>query len=112
VQIYELAELSLLLVLGTSVWVLVDSTRIGVEKGKIKSFFNMGPIGWCFSCLILWVVAFPAYIAKRVEYLEASETTEDSDLLSQITKLGELTTQGILTQEEFQAKKTELLSRM
>lgn len=34
------------------------------------------------------------------------------DLLAQIAKLGELHTAGVLTAEEFQAKKTELLNRL
>ena len=31
-----------LIVLGTSIWVLVDAKRIGVKKGQIKGFFDLG----------------------------------------------------------------------
>jgi hypothetical protein len=34
-----MGELFVLLVLGSSLWVLFDSNSIGVRKGKIKGFF-------------------------------------------------------------------------
>jgi hypothetical protein len=111
-------ELILVVYVGTSVWVLVDSMRIGVKKGRIRSFFDMGPAGWFFSCLLLWVVAFPAYLVKRTEYQRPaavgaqSGSVQGADIPSHIGKLAELKTQGLLTEEEFQAKKRELLSRM
>ncbi|WP_036221231.1 FxLYD domain-containing protein [Mesoaciditoga lauensis] len=57
-----------LLVLGTSIWVLVDAKTIGVRKGLVKGFFDIGPWGWFFSCLLIWIIAFPIYIAKRGEF--------------------------------------------
>lgn len=57
-----------LVVISGSVWVLVDATTIGVRKGMIRGFFDMGPWGWFFSCVLLFVVGFPAYLAKRQEY--------------------------------------------
>jgi len=35
----------------------------------------MGVAGWFFSCLLLWIVAFPAYLAKRGEYKHQSLST-------------------------------------
>ncbi len=108
-------ELVLVVVLGTSVWVLVDSMSIGVKKGRIKGFFDMGPAGWFFSCLLLWLVAFPAYLVKRSEHKQtpgADNPRQAADVPSQIARLAELKTQGALTEEEFQAKKAELLARM
>jgi uncharacterized membrane protein len=111
-------DLVFLTVIGTSLWVLFDSVSIGVKKGGIKGFFDMGPAGWFFSCLLLWIVAFPVYLAKRSEYKQATAmdtertSARDSDIPSQIRKLAELRAQGILTEEEFQTKKRELLSRM
>ncbi len=57
-----------ILVLGASVWVLIDAKTIGVKKGQIPGFFNMGAVGWFIACLLFWIVAFPAYLAKRPEY--------------------------------------------
>ena len=74
-------------VIGTSIWVLIDASSIGVKKGMIKGFFDMSPVGWFFGCLLAWIIAFPSYIAKRSQlkeiaqrmknnvYLEISETT-------------------------------------
>ena len=55
----------LLVILGTSVWVLFDARSIGVKKGMVKGLANMGPWGWFFVTLFLWIVGFPAYLAMR-----------------------------------------------
>jgi Short C-terminal domain len=110
--------LPLLVVLGTSVWVLIDSRTIGVEKGQTKGFFNMGPAGWFFSCLLCWIVAFPAYLVKRPGYKRVNAPgrlvggSHEVDLMSDLGTLADLYSQGLLTEVEFQAKKKELVHRM
>ncbi len=54
-----------ILVLLSSIWVLVDAKSIGVKKGQLKGFANLGPWGWFFACLLLWIVGFPLYLSKR-----------------------------------------------
>ena len=56
------------IVLGSSIWVLVDAKSIGVQKGQIKGIANMGPVSWFIVCLLLWIIGFPMYLAKRGEY--------------------------------------------
>jgi hypothetical protein len=110
--------LTLFLVFGTSVWVLVDSRTIGVKKGQIKGFFNMGPTGWFFSCLLCWIVAFPAYLVKRPEYKRVSVLGRqpglhhEVDLMAELGTAADLYSQGLLTEGEFQAKKKQLVDRM
>lgn len=60
--------LILLIIIGTSIWVFVDAKTIGIKKGQVKGLFNMGPVGWLVACLLLWIVAFPVYLAKRGEF--------------------------------------------
>lgn len=55
------------LVIATSVWVLIDAKTIGVEKGQLGGLADIGPWGWFFVCLFLWIVGFPYYLAKRPE---------------------------------------------
>lgn len=57
-----------IVIIATSLWVLVDAKTIGIRKGQINGFFNMGPWGWFFVCLLFWIVGFPFYLAKRGEY--------------------------------------------
>jgi hypothetical protein len=52
----------------TSLWVLIDANNIGVKKGQIKGFFNLGYIEWFIVCIGIWIIGFPAYLAKRSEY--------------------------------------------
>ena len=56
-----------IIVVGTSIWVAVDASTIGVKKGQLTGVANMGPAGWFFVCLLLWIVGFPFYLAKRGE---------------------------------------------
>jgi hypothetical protein len=58
----------LILVVATSIWVLVDAKTIGVKKGQVKGMADLGAWGWFFVCLLLWIVGFPFYLAKREEY--------------------------------------------
>jgi hypothetical protein len=69
-----------LIALPTAVWVLVDASTLRVRKGNLGGgFFDMGVAGWFFSCVLLWIVAFPAYLAKRSEYKQRrSSATPDS----------------------------------
>lgn len=85
-------DVLLVIVVGTSLWVLLDALRIGVRKGQISGFFNMGAFGWFFSCLLIWILAFPAYLAKRQLYIDAAaelETPQESKFIpDQIERFG------------------------
>jgi hypothetical protein len=47
--------------------VLIDAKKIGVKKGQIKGLADIGPWGWFFVCLLLWIIGFPLYLLKRGE---------------------------------------------
>ena len=110
--------LPLSVVFGTSLWVLIDSRNIGIKKGTSNGFFNMGPTGWFLACLLCWIAAFPAYLVKRREHMRALAAKEqaasarDTDFVSQLGALTDLSTQGLLTAEEFRTKRLELVSRI
>ena len=101
-----------LVVIGTSIWVLVDAKSIGVKKGQVKGMGDLGPWGWFFVCLLLWIVGFPFYLAKRGEFKRINannqENTQD-DSLASLEKLAEMKDKGILTEDEFNSKKKEIL---
>jgi hypothetical protein len=53
-------------VLASSLWVLVDSIRLGAKRGALGGgFLDMGPVAWFFACLLLWIVAMPCYLVTR-----------------------------------------------
>lgn len=60
--------LLLLLVVASSLWVLCDAKTLGIQKGQLSGFADMGPWGWFFASLLIWIIAFPLYLAKRGEY--------------------------------------------
>lgn len=63
----EAEDLVVMLIIGTAIWVLIDAKTIGARKGLTKGFFDLSPFGWFVVTLLLWIVGFPAYLAKRGE---------------------------------------------
>jgi hypothetical protein len=108
-----------LVVLASSLWVLRDARRLGMTRQTGPGFFNMGPISWFLSCLLLWAVAFPAYIVTRRRYKRAASAATpaglippERDLISQLAALADLHSQGVVTDEDFQAKKKLIVREM
>ena len=66
----------ILFIIGSSIWVYFDAKSIGVKKGQIKGLTDMGPVGWFFVTLLLWIVGFPAWLAMRGKYKEINSNTE------------------------------------
>ncbi len=60
-------------VIATSIWMAVDSSKIGYDKRDIKGLAAIGPVGWLFAGLFLWIVTFPLYLIKRPELKAAAE---------------------------------------
>jgi hypothetical protein len=67
----------LLVVIGTSIWVAIDASHIGARRGLIKGSGNMGPAGWFLCCLLLWIIGFPVYLAKRSEIKAAAQAASN-----------------------------------
>jgi hypothetical protein len=67
-----MAAVVLIVVIGTSIWVAIDASNIGAHKGLVKGLGNMGPAGWFLCCLLLWIIGFPVYLAKRSEIKAAA----------------------------------------
>jgi hypothetical protein len=53
-----ITALIFIVVIGTTVWVGVDSSRRDWSGGG-------GTASWVIGCLLLWIVVFPWYLAKR-----------------------------------------------
>lgn len=60
-------------VLLSSIWMAVDADRLGYDKRDIQGLAAVGPAGWFFAGLLLWIVAFPLYLIKRPELKAAGE---------------------------------------
>jgi hypothetical protein len=127
-------------IMATSVWVYWDATKIGIKddspSGKTESLRikGVGPFGWAFCCLVVWIVAFPLYLIKRPGYKKhflqtppalGSTSTLVSplsktqvalagaapppDFDQQLRQLAKLKQDGIISSEEFEQKKKALL---
>ena len=79
-------DLFWIIVIATSVWVLIDAKTIGVKKGQIQGMGNLGPWGWFFVCLLLWIIGFPFYLAKRSEFKRInSGLSQDSQSIAAVS---------------------------
>ena len=59
----------LALVLGSTVWVGIDASNLGVKRGRLGGgSLDMSTASWVICCLLLWVLAFPCYLAARAKY--------------------------------------------
>jgi hypothetical protein len=55
-----------LVILASSIAVGVDSSRLGARRGVLGGgMLDMGPAGWFLSCLFLWIIGLPCYLAAR-----------------------------------------------
>lgn len=122
-----IVEIVWLVVIGTSLWVLFDAHALGVTSGSLNGgFFDMSPAGWFLASLILWIVAFPVYLSKRGEYKRLKAASAEvggssqgaaavtgvsglADSITQLERLAQLKDKGIISEDEFTAKKRELL---
>ena len=117
-----------LIVIGTSIWVYCDARNIGIQKphGKAESgkLQPMGPLGWAFGSLLLWIVFFPLYLIKRPNMKQQfkrvnvppppihqpatnNETAGDFD--EQLRRLAQLREEGVISAEDFEQKKNAIL---
>lgn len=67
----KLAMLSVITIIVTSILVAIEANSVGAgsetdlnTKGKKRE----GPVTWFFGCILLWIVAFPAWMARRTKY--------------------------------------------
>jgi len=64
-------EIMWVIVIGTSIWVGIDAKSIGAKKGLIGGLFDIGPVGWFFVTLLIWIIGFPAYLVARGKIIKA-----------------------------------------
>jgi len=62
-----------IIVVATAIWVGVDASNLMKEiphadRIKISSFCS-SPVIWILGTLLLWIVAFPWYLATRGKYV-------------------------------------------
>jgi hypothetical protein len=63
-----------LMVSVSSVWVYMDATKNHIGKTPDGGFFNLSAGLWAVATLLLWIIAFPAYLIKRKNLIQrASE---------------------------------------
>jgi len=63
-----------LIIAVSSVWVYIDATNNKIGKiPEQKSFFNLHAGGWAVVTILLWIVAFPAYLIKRKSLIELAK---------------------------------------
>ena len=111
-------------IVGTSLWVYFDARWIGVcstgaPRRLLKLSLDMEPVDWLISCLLLWAIAFPAYVIKRPEFKRKFRQMRARTVpppvapveyfYEQLQNLSKLRQQGLITDKEFSLKRKEVL---
>lgn len=63
------------MVLGTSLWAAIDSSKI--ELRKYKSGISYGPGVLFIACALLWIIGFPWYLAMRYKIKTGTAVLKD-----------------------------------
>jgi hypothetical protein len=112
------------LIVSTSIWVYYDASKLGVhatglKPSRFRFHADMEPVDWVVSFLLLWFIAFPAYIILRPGYArkckqarsvaKAPSAAPVEYFYEQIRNLSTLKSKGLITEEEFSLKRREVL---
>lgn len=58
----------------SALWVYLDATKNNIGKIEdAKGMFNMSAGAWGIVTLLLWIIGFPAYLAKRGDLIEKAK---------------------------------------
>ena len=63
-----------LIVIGTSIWVLIDTSKRGIKAGEVSGIKGTSPAAWFAFCLLVWIIGFPLYLAIRAELEQVCST--------------------------------------
>ncbi len=69
------------LIVGIAVY--IDAKTIGIQKGQIPGFFNMGAGVWGIACFLFLIIALPAYLFKRNAYIQVIAQMKAQAVLEQ-----------------------------
>lgn len=112
------------LILGSSIWVYFDANKLGVrptgEKPRRFRFHaDMEPVDWAVSFLLLWCIAFPAYLIMRQGYVKHFRQSRAGAgvpprepveyFYEQLRNLSRLKSKGLISDEEFSLRRKEVL---
>lgn len=129
-----MGELILLIVVGSSIWVVADAASLGARRGvRPGKNLDNGPVTWLIGCLLLWIVVFPMYLAARPQYVEAKRrrvqlaSTPPApaplappawngrpapvSAVDELERLADLRDNGTLTVDEFEVLKGRVLAQ-
>ena len=82
------------IVILTSTWTGIDSHHLQISSSKKPYSWNNGSLSWLFCCLLIWIIAFPAYLFKRAKALKERGTQSSNSTLTSL--LGALAVIAVL----------------
>lgn len=108
----------------TSLWVYFDARWLrvgptGAPRNLLRLSLDMEPVDWLISCLLLWLIAFPAYLVKRPKFIKNFQRARSrvapppvapvEYFYEQLRNLSKLRKEGLITEKECDLKRKEVL---
>lgn len=90
----------------------VNSVHMSFFEGVIDGFIEGGALGMISVAVIMVISKACGNSNQSVSKTEESRKENSTETIEQIRKLAELNKQGILSDEEFESKKRELLEKV
>ncbi len=86
-----------IIIIISSIWVYLDAKNLGMGKrlkytiedlnrmDKAEAEFDVdvskksetGPLGWAFASLLIWIIAFPAYLYSRYKFKQKIKVSSE-----------------------------------
>ncbi len=99
----------LIIVIVSTIWVGIDSHKNQVSSDKNSEYNNGHSVAWVLMCLLIWIIGFPYYLIRRHQVLSGGSSAQTVSGADELQKFAELKEKGLLSDEEYEAKKKEIL---
>ncbi len=102
-----------ILVICSNIWMAYDAQEHKISIDDKPYGTNNGAIAWFLSGVLLWIATFPYYLVKRSKALQTPTTSQPTaGTGGKLAELNDLYQKKLITEEEYTAKRKQILEQM
>ena len=109
--------IALVVLVAVSTVVALDARANKIPTTSAKPYsLNTGALAWFVACVLLLIVALPFYLVRRSRVMRERRTPAQGgpwqDPAGRLEQLEELHARGLINEDEYQAKRAEVLAEI